>query len=1130
MEPQIVLYDPSEYIVTSQGNTISRKAKTNGTQNIILTGNSILMTDCILRGDLAYIRMGKYCIIGEGSIIRPPYKYFSKGFTYFPVHFGDYVFIERGCVVVAAYVGSFVHIGQNSIVGQNCVVKDCCFIQPDSVLMPDTVVPPFSIVGGNPARVLAEWPPTCQSLMVDACAGSVFLMLPTIKWLNGPSDDCPSSKLFLLDSDSFSLFRVNDKPPGGSAAHLAGPSAFSVDPLVSSCSPLLQRQEQELVRSFSLDHTRDNRLAIGFTSGRISVVSANTQPGVKYLRGEDIREAQKGINCLDWNFNDSSRLCAAYERNRGTDHAVVVYDLNRTTRNVRELPMSIFEANFAEKVLSVCWFRDDPNLLLINASRGIRIADIREHGNFHSTLSVQNPLMGLCSEPNFGFRFACFAHNLVFVYDRRSLGSAPLHEIEACSNSKVLNKLAWHNRRLFHLTALAKDCGNLFNFSISSSAFSDRQKNLTGAADPSSNIYSQLDPSQRKGLDVDGHSYGVHFYSLPGVSSLTSFDWHPTISDRLALLPVQEKPMDFAHSIASTKRIAIIKLRDDVNSVIGPSGDFCISAGPQLNFENGEKLLAKPNCTSDIDTETLLKRRVLAGYGYGNSLNALATLLEYSKKAIERDQFASDDLRFCWDWLWMQFQSADANEVQKNYGTMFAGVKHILKGTKSNSTIKQDEITYRNRARFDEIATQNGVFGITRAAALALFSVQGMLSKEYLTHLSEFTHSREFAETWCRSPAFVTNYQRMADTVLNILQKYDGVRVPNYESVCEGLTGDDYLLAIVKFLARRDKIYNRIYNEIFESKMALKDKLAFAAIHMDDDFLGTALERLVERLTLEFPLTTLFVNGLDDQTESHQLLHRYLDLTGDLQTVSLLLVIGNCFRGCAAFREETPNSPVGGVKAAELLECAIEAEPRGSLRRKSLHCFRDYLELLNRWKFWLVKTFICSFLRPKNATGGNERPKTMAVQAVIACTFCGSPIYPTVAERIENLRLYTPKMSSFPRRHGPTRTRTISCLCRKPLPKCMICRKHIGGALEPEMVAQSEEGNAVAASAIDHWVVWCGSCNHGGHLAHVRDWFSEYSMCAVSGCECNCVKRDNQLSDGLMMDASVVGRRGNDWQ
>uniref|UniRef100_A0A914NSS9 Uncharacterized protein n=1 Tax=Meloidogyne incognita TaxID=6306 RepID=A0A914NSS9_MELIC len=57
----------------------------------------------------------------------------------------------------------------------------------------------------------------------------------------------------------------------------------------------------------------------------------------------------------------------------------------------------------------------------------------------------------------------------------------------------------------------------------------------------------------------------------------------------------------------------------------------------------------------------------------------------------------------------------------------------------------------------------------------------------------------------------------MADIILNIFQRYDGVRVPNYENVCEELSDDVYLLAIVKFLARRDKIYNKIYNEIFES-------------------------------------------------------------------------------------------------------------------------------------------------------------------------------------------------------------------------------------------------------------------------------------------------------------------------
>lgn len=56
--------------------------------------------------------------------------------------------------------------------------------------------------------------------------------------------------------------------------------------------------------------------------------------------------------------------------------------------------------------------------------------------------------------------------------------------------------------------------------------------------------------------------------------------------------------------------------------------------------------------------------------------------------------------------------------------------------------------------------------------------------------------------------------------------------------------------------------------------MALKDKLAFAAIHMDDDALAAALDKLVGTLLAQRPLSALFVVGLDDQTESHKVLHR----------------------------------------------------------------------------------------------------------------------------------------------------------------------------------------------------------------------------------------------------------------
>jgi hypothetical protein len=39
MEHQTIFYDPADTIITNQGNKISRKAKTYGTQNIILNGN-----------------------------------------------------------------------------------------------------------------------------------------------------------------------------------------------------------------------------------------------------------------------------------------------------------------------------------------------------------------------------------------------------------------------------------------------------------------------------------------------------------------------------------------------------------------------------------------------------------------------------------------------------------------------------------------------------------------------------------------------------------------------------------------------------------------------------------------------------------------------------------------------------------------------------------------------------------------------------------------------------------------------------------------------------------------------------------------------------------------------------------
>lgn len=95
---------------------MSRQTVLCGSQNIVLNGKVIVQSGSIIRGDLANVRTGRYCVISKNAVIRPPYKQFSKGIAFFPMHIGDHVYIGEGAVVSAAVIGSFVYIGKNAII------------------------------------------------------------------------------------------------------------------------------------------------------------------------------------------------------------------------------------------------------------------------------------------------------------------------------------------------------------------------------------------------------------------------------------------------------------------------------------------------------------------------------------------------------------------------------------------------------------------------------------------------------------------------------------------------------------------------------------------------------------------------------------------------------------------------------------------------------------------------------------------------------------------------------------------------------------------------------------------------------------------------------------------------------
>ncbi|KAI5925170.1 trimeric LpxA-like protein [Camillea tinctor] len=166
-----------EYIETDTGNKVARKAILIGTQHIMLGGKTVIQAEAMIRGDLARtaqpssgaggaaapgsntaVAIGRYCFLSRGCCLRPPGRIYKGSFTYLPLRLGDHVFVGEGSVVQAATVGSHVHIGQRVTVGEFAIIKDYVRILDGSVVAPNTVIPSFSVVAGQPARVIGEVP------------------------------------------------------------------------------------------------------------------------------------------------------------------------------------------------------------------------------------------------------------------------------------------------------------------------------------------------------------------------------------------------------------------------------------------------------------------------------------------------------------------------------------------------------------------------------------------------------------------------------------------------------------------------------------------------------------------------------------------------------------------------------------------------------------------------------------------------------------------------------------------------------------------------------------------------------------------------------------------------------------
>ncbi|KAI6106543.1 trimeric LpxA-like protein [Pisolithus croceorrhizus] len=180
-----IYYSKAEFIETDTGNKVSRRATIAGPQNIILGGKTIISSGAIIRGDLrrtgpghaVVISLGRYCLVGEGCVmrcacfwftrdtLRPPYKTYRGNFNYYPMKIGDHVHIGANSVVEAATIGNHVVIGKNCIIGKFTIIKDCAQVADNTVIPPNTVVPALALFSGSPGRFVEDLPESTQELV-----------------------------------------------------------------------------------------------------------------------------------------------------------------------------------------------------------------------------------------------------------------------------------------------------------------------------------------------------------------------------------------------------------------------------------------------------------------------------------------------------------------------------------------------------------------------------------------------------------------------------------------------------------------------------------------------------------------------------------------------------------------------------------------------------------------------------------------------------------------------------------------------------------------------------------------------------------------------------------------------------
>ncbi|XP_035601763.1 GATOR complex protein MIOS isoform X1 [Oncorhynchus keta] len=798
-------------------------------------------------------------------------------------------------------------------------------------------------------------------------------------------------------------------------------------------------------------HEPECLLAVGQANGRVVLTSLGQSHNskCKELMGKEfVPKHARQCNTLAWNPVDSNWLAAGLDKHRA-DFSVLIWDISSKfspeasvaaekirlssgdTDSGLVVTKPLYELGQNDACLSLCWLPRDQKLLLAGMHRNLAIFDLRNTSQktFVNTKAIQ----GVTVDPHFPDRVASFFEGQVAIWDLRKFEKPVLTLTE---QPKPLTKVAWCPTRMGLLATLTRDSNIIRLY--------DMQHTPTPIGD-------ETEPTI------------IERSVQPSNSLIGSFAWHPTSQNRMVVVSAANRAMtDFT----VFERISLAW--SSTTSLMWACGRHLYECAEGVGGEG----------TVEKDIATKMRQRAQSRYGHD-------TVQVWKNHLLA----GGDDPQLKSLWYTLFFMKQYTEDVeQKQQGSkqalVYSGIKNIVK---SSSGTTENRRCWSGSDRQTDVPRFHSE---ERSLALRLC---GWINRGPDINVEPFLRSLEGEGEWERAAAvalFNLDIRRAiqilnkgasaerGDLNLNVvamaLSGYTDEKSSLWREMCSSLRlqlKNPYLCVMFAFLTSEPGTYDGV---LYESSVAVTDRVAFACMFLNDAQLPRYMEKLTSEMKEVGNLEGILLTGLTK--DGVDLMESYVDRTGDVQTASFCMLKG---------------SP-GEVVKDPRVQCWIE----------------NYRNLLDAWRFWHKRA---EFDIHRSKLDPSSKP---LAQVFVSCNFCGKSISYSCSAMPHQGRGF----SQYGVSGSPTKSKVTSCPgCRKPLPRCALCLMNMGtpvsncpgtghGTGKSDEKVDLTRENKLAQ--FNNWFTWCHNCRHGGHAGHILSWFRDHTECPVSACTCKCMQLD----------------------